>query len=375
MAKKLIVNFFLLILGIVIAFSAGEIILRTRGVLSLGETHQYDPRTGLVTLVPGSINYTEKCLTEPVLVEANSQGFRDEEFEIEKPADVFRIAVFGDSYTEARHVLLKNSFHGILENKLKELASNKKIEIYSFGIGGSGTFRNFLYLNQYGLKYKPDLVILAFLPMNDFRDDYAMLSEIFDQDGKIKTELTQKEKLSKKSILLTWLRYKWQVFKTHGLASRLGEAQVPFDFQVFLKEYPESWQKIWDLEKTLIGRMNRTSRESGAKFMILTLADVWRIHPELMANEGFDRRFLDKFEFDFDKPEKILNDWARDQDIAFLNLTPIFRERVVQEKKMTVLYPCDAHWSETGHLWAGEALFQFLKDNDKLIDIDENLAD
>lgn len=369
--KKILKNILLLILGAILAFVFGEALLRARGVLSLGKAHQYDSKTGMVILPPNSDFIQTQCLEEPVLIHANSEGFRDAEFEIEKSDDVFRIAVLGDSYTEARHVPLEKSFHGVLEEKLnQELGGKKKFEVYSFGMGGSGTYKNYLYLTHYALKYKPDLVILAFLPLNDFRDDYEMISEIYDKNGNIKSKLSTKDKLFRRSVLLTWLNYKWQIIKQHGLDQKIKQifvernstAQIPFDFQVFLKDYPESWQKVWNLEKNLISAFQEAADQNNSKFMIVTMADAWRIHPDLIKGIDLFDFLFDNQELDLDKPEKILGGFAQEKNIPFLNLTPVFRQKVEEERKITVLWPCDAHWNQTGHAWGGEALFNFLKE-------------
>ncbi len=336
------------------------------------EFNTYDEETGLIILKPG-VEYEAKipCSGESVPIQANTQGFRDDkDYLADKPSDVFRIAIIGDSYVEARYVPLAQTFYKLIETKLNQAGLDKKIEIYAVGKGGNGTFKNYLYLNQYALKYNPDLVILAFLTANDFRNDYELKKDIFNENGKVREKLSLTQKFSTKSVLWMWLDYKWQVIKMHSIGNTFrkifagedSKAQVPFDFQVFLEDSPSSWDGIWDMEKNLISQFKEKTEEKGVKFVLVSLSDMWRSHPELLAENEEYNYYLKEFNFDFDKPEKILADFARENRFPYLNLTPVFREKIREEGGVSFVL-CDGHWNETGNFWAAESISQFLLEN------------
>ena len=361
-------------LAIIIMLAGLELILRWRGVFST-DVNVYDQETGLFTKKPNSeILISNDCFEN--IEKNNSQGFHDSEFTLAKPDDVFRIAVLGDSFVEAQQVQVEKTFYYLLEQKLNELPTNKKkIEVYAFGMGGNSTFKNYLYLNQYALKYQPDLVILGFLAMNDFREDYGLLPQIFDKQGNIKTKPSGGQRLISKSVLFLWADYQWKLVKTRfGYIFRNiflpkgAVSQLPFDFQVFLKEYPENWNKVWDLEEKLLREFKLKSEASGAKFLLVSFDDIWRAHPEILKENKEYGKYLTNFDLDFDKPEKILADFSQKEGINYLNLVPLLRERIKTENQMTFYYPCDNHWNEIGHLWAGEAIFQYLDQKSELID-------
>jgi hypothetical protein len=75
------------------------------------------------------------------LITTNSQGFRDREHSISKPAGVFRIAILGDSFAEAAQVDLEETFWAILETKLvaENCFPEAIIEVLNFGVSGYGT--------------------------------------------------------------------------------------------------------------------------------------------------------------------------------------------------------------------------------------------
>ena len=89
----------------------------------------------------------------------NSFGFRDHEWEVEKSR--FRVAILGDSFTEALQVPLEDTFHKIVEAELGN------VEIMSFGISGQGTVEQLLTYRHYVRNFDPDLIVLAFFPGND----------------------------------------------------------------------------------------------------------------------------------------------------------------------------------------------------------------
>src|SRR6266852_7744663 len=102
-------------------------------------------------------------------VRINSDGLRDREHAKAKPAGTVRIAVLGDSFSEAMHVPMEQTFWSLLERKLQECNAfpGKKIEVINFGVSGYGTAQELLTLQQRVWDYSPDLVVLAFTTYND----------------------------------------------------------------------------------------------------------------------------------------------------------------------------------------------------------------
>src|SRR5262249_4865122 len=106
----------------------------------------------------------------------NGAGFHDVEHATEKPDDVYRILVLGDSYIEALQVSIEEGFTQRLERELGSRVGGKRIEVINLGVSGSGPPQYYRILEQKGLAYTPDLVIMAVLPDNDFRDSLPALS-------------------------------------------------------------------------------------------------------------------------------------------------------------------------------------------------------
>ena len=136
--------------------------------------YRYNQYAG-VALNPGARGwYTREGRAE---VQINSAGFRDREYTLEKPADVFRIAILGDSYAEALQVPIEQTFWTLLEQYLneRECFFKKRVEVLNFGVSGYGTTQELLILRHYVKPYAPDLVVIAMCTGNDVRNNSKTL--------------------------------------------------------------------------------------------------------------------------------------------------------------------------------------------------------
>jgi len=102
-----------------------------------------------------------------VRIRINAAGLRDDrEYAVPKPAGVRRLLVLGDSYTFAGKVPLEQTFPKRLEALLNPAASSARYEVLSLAVPGYNTRQQMLNLEQRGLGFEPDLVIVSFV-LND----------------------------------------------------------------------------------------------------------------------------------------------------------------------------------------------------------------
>jgi hypothetical protein len=111
-------------------------------------------------------------------IRINSLGFRGPEFPVEKPKDVFRICVLGDSFIEALQVDEPDTFCSqlgtLLNQTVKQTEDSARAfqyEVINCGVSGYGTAQQLLLMKNYVLPLKPDLVLLAVFPENDIRNN------------------------------------------------------------------------------------------------------------------------------------------------------------------------------------------------------------
>jgi hypothetical protein len=180
----------LLLLGFVLVacLGAAEVAARVhlfgwRGLLpSYGNSITVFDRSGLVRssedlpyeLVPNADRHF--MLTR---VQVNSQGWRDRESPLAKPTDTFRVAVIGDSVTQAFGVDIEEAYHSRLEAHCIPPAGFSRCEFLNFGIAGYGLVDYVTLLERRVLAYEPDHILVGLYPRNDLEaiNDLAASSE------------------------------------------------------------------------------------------------------------------------------------------------------------------------------------------------------
>jgi len=110
-------------------------------------------------------------------VRTNSRGFRDVEWAREKAPGTVRIAVLGDSFTEAAQVSIEERFTELAARHLNQAGASAgtQFEVMNFGTSGYGTAQQLMTWRHEVEPYKPDIVVLAFLTGNDIRNNSEQL--------------------------------------------------------------------------------------------------------------------------------------------------------------------------------------------------------
>ncbi|PYS36571.1 MAG: hypothetical protein DMF75_00625 [Acidobacteria bacterium] len=169
--RKLLNKLGLILFGVLVGAGAAEFGLRIIG-FSYPQFYALDASLGY-SLRPNIEGWYRKEGASYVRI--NSDGLRDREHSKSKPPDTIRLAVIGDSYTEAMHVEMDQTFWRVAETNLPNCPDlgGKKIEVINFGVSGYGTAQEFLMLHQRVWQYSPDVVLLAVTTNNDVTDNYS----------------------------------------------------------------------------------------------------------------------------------------------------------------------------------------------------------
>lgn len=169
MKPEIFRNLRLFLFSTIAAFLLGEAVLRV-----IGKIHDIDFRVYMQKFVfpdhpPGSLLMPDAKLRYRLVPNKkvsvanvdfavdyviNSKGFRDKEYKYSKPADKVRIVVLGDSFTFGAGIAYGSRFADILEDHFANL------EIINLAVPGYGLHQVILYLEEEGVKYVPDYVLL-----------------------------------------------------------------------------------------------------------------------------------------------------------------------------------------------------------------------
>jgi hypothetical protein len=89
----------------------------------------------------------------------NSAGFRDVERTVQKPPNVARVALLGDSFVEALQVPFEKTAGQLLERALNSAnAEHRTYQVLNFGISAHGLGQFLLVWENYARKYQPEYV-------------------------------------------------------------------------------------------------------------------------------------------------------------------------------------------------------------------------
>jgi len=103
-----------------------------------------------------------------VPVKMNALGMRGPETTLEKPANTFRVALLGDSYTFGWGVEQDKTFASLMQKTADTILNGtKKVEVLNFGVPGYATFQEVGLFFEKALKFSPDAVLI-YVISNDF---------------------------------------------------------------------------------------------------------------------------------------------------------------------------------------------------------------
>ncbi len=364
----------LLAMSTVVILLVLEVGLRMAG-FSSADMKDTDTKTGLRVFRPnGTLPYRTACFSNTLKI--NSRGFHAPEYSDEKASGTRRIVIVGDSFVESVQVPVEKTFWYLLQQKMNDAApAGVKVEIIPFGIGGNGTLANLDYLAAYGFPAHPDLVIDAF-NSSDVDND-ASTPDLDAQLRGIEGRLSRKEDTAKSGNALTAREYAVAVLK--GIAKKSALVVTMYSKYLAWKARedvgPESSSRpaifeekfyagptdvvtdAWDKQKRIFERMNALSTEQGTKLLVVAMAEATRFPP---LREDWKKQFSHADKIVVDEPERVLGEVTKQLDIPYFSMFPAFDERAPREGSPPLSWACDAHYNETGHAWAADALFTYL---------------
>jgi hypothetical protein len=122
---------------------------------------RYDEVLG-TTLIADVQGKHQRCYDGYVSI--NAYGMRDGDRTPSKAAGAYRIGIFGDSLTEAVHVLPDQTASFLLEKALNDAGCDGRCEVLNFSVGSYSTVQEYLRYVTLGRRFDLDLAILVVIP-------------------------------------------------------------------------------------------------------------------------------------------------------------------------------------------------------------------
>jgi lysophospholipase L1-like esterase len=316
-----------------------------------------------------------------VPIRINSQRRRDVEPDAAKPADVFRVLVLGDSFIEALQVPLEDTFSRQLEAALEAAMGKGAVRVSSMGVSGYGTASQTLYYEQTGRELDPDVVLLAFYPGNDVRNNSPalepLLRPVYGSDGALeRVAMVGKEDTrmqADRGILWRLQSYQYArkilLTKQPRLAALLADlgllkrqavrdtatnAEVPIDYGVFAANPSAEWEEAWKHTERLLARLSRDVENDGGRFAIVIVTARDHVYPDAWARVLDANPTMREREWDLDAPELRVVEWCKEKAIPCIRLSPTFVAHAKQGEPLHFTY--DGHWTPKGHALAARTV-------------------
>lgn len=381
--KRWVANTILTGAGIAFALLAAEAGLRLVGY-SAPSFYRADPCCG-VSLYPGSSGVWQS--EGRAEIEISSQGLRDREHELAKPANTLRIAVLGDSYAEALQVPMEQTFWAVAEQRLQGCAAlgGRRAEVINFGVSGYGTGQELQMLRERVWAFDPDLVVLAFLTGNDVRNNSRalegdptrpyfrlesgrlVLDDAFLESPQYRAIDSVPARLliaaTQYSRVLQLVNATRKAIKARAATppptpqQGAQQAEIGLDNLVYLDPPNEDWREAWAVTEALIAEMAREVDGRGRGFLLTTLSNGIQVLPDPKERQEWQTRIGVS---DLLYPDKRIAALARREGIEALTLAPILGRWA--EERQTCVHGfsnatlCSGHWNAEGHRLAGEAI-------------------
>lgn len=244
----------------------------------------------------------------------NSRGFRNaRDFTNPKPARTLRVLSLGDSHTQGYEVRQDFTFSAVLERFLNR--RGVRAEVINAGVSGYSTAEALVFLENEGVRYDPDVVVLGFF-LNDFEDN--LKAGLFGLDAQNRLTEEKYEHLPGVGIqnliynvgIIRWLSENsyfysllfnnvWVYFKS-GLARLGAEASVgrkpspsaagdDIEYAVATTAALSDYQIA--LGAALIERMHRFCRDRGMRFIVIDVPSwVWPDRFQSSLPQGLEER-------------------------------------------------------------------------------------
>lgn len=386
--RKVLASAIIASVGIVAALVVAEVVLRVTGIAEPG-LYGWDSTRGW-TLVPDTVQMQTR--EGHALVHVNRDGFRGPEPQLAHPTDTYRIAVVGDSFTEATQIEYANTFSAVLERELASCAALKgrKVEVLDFGIDGYGTAQELLTMRDHAERFSPDAIVLAFFPGNDVRNNSVELegdkcrpfyvyrdgelvpggpfidSPRFHFDCMMRFETRRFAVLnligSIHSIIMAH-RVRAHQAGPHPVARAAPHEEAGLDSTIYSAPASPVWNDAWHVTEGEIEAMNAEAQRDHEKFFVASLATPMQDDPDAEQRERFENRIGASDLFYPGTRLKALGD--RD-GFPVLDVAPITQAYAQQHHAylhgFANTHLGEGHWNKQGHRVAGEAIAHWMCD-------------
>lgn len=290
----------------------------------------------------------------------NSRGLRDREYTVPKPPGVRRVVVLGDSFAWGHGVADDEVFTEVLEQRLPDT------EIVNLGVTGFNLEREFRYLQRVGMRYEPQVVIVA-VCQNDIpahavhaaaeskkRDESPPVARARIEGPRPGHFRPVKQFLNSHSCLYAWCiecinshRFLTLAAVRIGLKEELaGFEKLDNNLYAALIDCPPRIADAMEQTQADILRLDSYARSHDARLLLALIPSLQAVDRRALTRTLAYTRY-DTSDFDLDKPYRVLGRFAARHGIVVCNPLEAFRKRRRHGEELFLRN--DMHFAPSGH--------------------------
>jgi len=318
--------------GLLVMLVLGEIALR---MVDLGHPYYSAPELYRPSDDPRELFEPRPSFSgysEGTQVTTNSLGLRERELPLAKPPGTRRVVFVGDSVTFGPGVRDDQPFARLLEDSLNASGVGP-VETVNTGVVGYNSIQELARLQNVGLAYQPDVVVLTFLA-NDLLETFTIFDHQYEPDGSL-------------ADVKVWLRRNSHLYRfLQDIYWRVGQ-----ELRRSREGPTEPLRKRDRLEERLatLDEMIQLTRANGAGFLLVLYPD--NLDDPVSPGPSGERRSM---------REELLAFAAREQ-VPVVDLTPALGD-VRDPRARQYRLREDPHPSVEGHRVIANALREPLAD-------------
>lgn len=284
----------------------------------------------------------------------NSRGWHDVDHALEKAPGSKRLLVLGDSYVEGIMVPTEQLLARQVERLLAPHCDHQ-LEVISLGHSSWGQAEELRCLDEEGLAYDPDVVVLEFLPANDLRNNLPALEQAAQEDY---WGLTPARRLSVSALRSRVLSLAFACDKL-DLALRALRGRVdPIDagaYQETPAQRPELWAAAWTRTEELLRAFQARLDLHRAQLVVVVFTSPAEIEARVAGTGPVQPGALD-----VTLPARRITAICQRLGIPCLDLADRFARLPPEERSAIHMLPWDGHWGPEGHAAAAREVTRFL---------------
>ena len=290
-------------------------------------------------------------------ISLNSDHFRDEEFQREKPPGETRVLLIGDSQIYGTGVPQNQTIPHLLQSRLRE-STGEPYRVFNLGIAGA-TPADYADVAERFKDYAPDVVLVAVYPDNDVVDSESAIAWLKRREIYRVLDLTLNSLLE--GCPYPWVRryraepvYREAACRAEMNPFLLARAALP-DNEAYYRELAQAFDATPFVRENLL-RIRQTFPK--ARFAVVVLPSKYQTDTAY---------FPELRKIGFTLPDHVLDDpvqrrmraWAAAQGIDLLDLLPPLRAADAREG-VALYHPIDNHFNPSGNAVIAGILHEWL---------------